>query len=52
MGMSLFCAKTSHIQHLDTPLRRDVQALRLVVRIPLTQRKEKRHFREGKSAFT
>ena len=28
------------------------QALRLIVHIPLIQRKEKRHSREGKSAFT
>ena len=50
--MSLFSAKASHIQHPDIPLRRDIQALRLVVRIPLIQRKEKRHSREEKSAFS
>ena len=52
MGMSLFSAKASHDQLPDMSLRKDTQALRLVVRIPLIQRKEKRHSREEKSAFT
>ena len=34
------------------PLRRDTQALRLIASIPLIQRREKYHSREGKNVFT
>ena len=44
-------AKASHAQPHDIPLRSDTQALRLIVRIPLIQRREKYPSREGKSAF-
>ena len=44
--------KVSHAQLPDMPLRRDTQALRLIVRIPLIQRRKKCPSREGKSAFT
>ena len=36
----------------DMPLRSDTQALRLIARIPLIQRREKCPSREEKSAFT
>ena len=42
----------SHAQHPDMPLRSDTQALRLIARIPLIQRREKCPSREEKSAFT
>ena len=45
------CAKASHAQLPNMPLRRDTQALRLVARIPLIQRREKCPSREEKSAF-
>ena len=51
MGMSLFSAKASHIQHPDIPLRRDIQALRRIASILLIQRRKKYPSREGKSAF-
>ncbi len=46
-----YSAKASHTQLPDIPLRRDTQALRLIVSIPLIQRREKHCFREEKSAF-
>ena len=49
---SIYCAKASHAQLPDMPLRRDTQALRLIARIPLIQRREKHRSCEGKSAFT
>ena len=49
---SILCAKVSHAQLPNTPLRRDTQALRLISSIPLIQRREKCPSREGKSAFT
>ena len=45
-------AKALRTQILDMPLRRDTQALRLIARIPLIQRREKCYSREEKSAFT
>ena len=45
-------AKASHAQLLDTPLRSDQQALRLIARIPLIQRRKKYCSCEEKSAFT
>ena len=48
---SVYCAKTSCAQLPDMPLRRDTQALRLIARIPLIQRREKCPSREEKSAF-
>ena len=47
-----YCAKASHAQLPDMPLRGGAQALRFIVRIPLIQRREKWHSREEKSAFT
>ena len=49
---SIQSAKASHAQLPDMSLRSDTQALRLIASIPLIQRKEKHHSREGKSAFT
>ena len=49
---SIQCAKASHAQLPDRPLRRDIQALRLIARIPLIQRREKCPSREEKSTFT
>ena len=49
---SLYCAKALHAQLPDMPLRRDTQALRLIARIPLIQRREKHRSRKEKSAFT
>ena len=48
---SISSAKASHAQPHDMPLRSDTQALRLIARIPLIQRREKCHSREEKSAF-
>ena len=48
---AICCAKVSHAQLPDIPLRRDTQALRLIARIPLIQRREKCPSREEKSAF-
>ena len=47
----LFC-KTTYAQLPDIPLRSGTQALRLIARIPLIQRREKHRSREEKSAFT
>ena len=49
---SIQCAKVSHAQLPDIPLRSGTQALRLITRIPLIQRREKHRSREEKSAFT
>ena len=49
---SIQCAKASHAQLPDISLRSATQALCLIVRIPLIQRREKCPSREGKSAFT
>ena len=46
-----YCAKASHAQLPDMPLRSDTQALRLIASIPLIQRREKCPSREEKSAF-
>ena len=46
------CFSASHTQRPDMPLRSDTQALRLIARIPLIQRREKCPSREEKSAFT
>ena len=43
--------KVSHAQLPDIPFRRDTQALRLIVSIPLIQRREKCPSSEEKSAF-
>ena len=48
---AICCAKVSHAQLPDIPLRRDTQALRLIASIPLIQRREKCPSREEKSAF-
>ena len=48
---SIYCAKASHAQLPDMPLRSDMQALRLIARIPLIQRRKKHRSREEKSAF-
>ena len=48
---SIYCAKALHAQLPDMPLRSDMQALRLIARIPLIQRREKHRSREEKSAF-
>ena len=48
---SIYSAKALHAQLPDMPLRRDTQALRLIARIPLIQRREKHRSREEKSAF-
>ena len=45
-------AKVSRTQLSDMPLRRDMQAFRLVASIPLIQRREKCPSHEEKSAFT
>ena len=47
-----YCTKASHAQLPDMPRRSDTQALRLIARIPLIQRREKCPSREGKSTFT
>ena len=47
-----YSAKASHTQLPDIPLRSATQALHLIVRIPLIQRREKCPSREGKSAIT
>ena len=44
-----YCAKVSHAQLPDMPLRSDTQALRLIVSIPLIQRREKHRSREEKA---
>jgi len=49
---SIESAKVSRTQLPDMPLRRDTQALRLITRIPLIQRKKKHRSREEKSTFT
>ena len=49
---SIYCAKASYAQSHDIPLRSDTQALRLIARIPLIQRRKKCYSREDKSAFT
>ena len=46
---SISSAKASHAQLPDMPLRIDTQALRLIARIPLIQRREKHHSRKGKA---
>ena len=43
---SIYCAKASHAQLPDMPLRSDAQALRLIASIPLIQRREKYRSRE------
>ena len=48
----IYSAKTSHAQLPDMLLRSDMQALRLIASIPLTQRRDKHRYREEKSAFT
>ncbi len=50
--LSIQSAKVSHAQIPDMPLRSDTQALHLIANIPLIQRREKCHSREGKSTFT
>ena len=45
---SIQSAKASYAQLPDIPLRSDIQALRLIARIPLIQRREKCPSREGK----
>ena len=37
---SIYCAKASYAQSHDIPLRSDTQALRLIARIPLIQRRK------------
>ena len=49
---SIYSAIASPAQLPDMSLRRDTQALRLIARIPLIQRREKSPSREEKSAFT
>ena len=49
---SIYSAIAQPAQLPDMPLRRDTQALHLIARIPLIQRREKCHSREEKSAFT
>ena len=44
-----YSAKASHAQLPGIPFRSDIQALRLVVSIPLIQRREKRPSREEKA---
>ena len=48
---AICCAKVSHAQLPDIPLRRDTQALLRIALIPLIQRREKCPPREEKSAF-
>ena len=48
----LSAASRPHPALGDMPLRSDTQALRLIARIPLIQRREKCPSREEKSAFT
>ena len=48
----IYSAKASHAKLPDIPLRSDTQALRLIARIPLIQRREKHRSREEKSTFT
>mgnify|MGYP003086808872 CR=1 FL=1 len=47
-----YCAKASHAQLPDTPLRSDTQALRLIASILLIQQRVKHRSREEKSAIT
>ena len=49
---AICCAKVSHAQLPDIPLRSDTQALSLMASIPLLQRREKSPSHEEKSAFT
>ena len=49
---SILCAKASYAQLPDISLRSAAQALRLIARIPLIQRREKCPSRKVKSAFT
>ena len=49
---SISSAKASRTQLPDMPLRSDTQALRLIARIPLIQRREKYYSRGEKNAFT
>ena len=49
--LSIYCAKASHAQLPDMPLRRDTHALRLIASIPLILWREKHRSREEKSAF-
>ncbi len=49
---AICCAKVSHAQLPDIPLRRDTQALLRIALIPLIQRREKCPSREEKSAFS
>ena len=49
---SISSTKASRTQLPDMPLRSDTQALRLIARIPLIQRREKYYSRGEKSAFT
>ena len=46
---SIVCAKASHAQLPDISLRSATQALRLIARIPLIQRREKCPSREEKA---
>ena len=47
-----YCAKASHAQLPDMLLRSGTQALRIIARIPLIQRREKHRSCEEKSAFS
>ena len=49
---SIYSAIAQPAQLPDMSLRRDTQALHLIARIPLIQRREKSPSREEKSAFT
>ena len=49
--LSIYCAKASHVQPPDIPLRSDTQALRLIASIPLIQQSRKCHSCEEKSTF-
>ena len=48
---AISCAKASHAQLADIPLRRDTQALLRIALIPLIQRRENCPSHEEKSAF-
>jgi len=47
-ALYLECQGITHPAHTDMPLRRDTQALRLIVSIPLIQRREKSPSHEEK----
>ena len=51
-ALYLECQGITRPAHTDMPLRRDTQALRLIARILLIQRREKYPSREEKSAFS